>query len=42
MPRVEEEAKLKTDEYQQKLVDGISLGIDRYFNGDFENKGALD
>lgn len=38
----EEEAKLKTDEYQQKLVDGISLGIDRYFNGDFENKGALD
>lgn len=29
----EEEAKLKTDEYQNKLAEGLSLGIDRYFDG---------
>lgn len=26
-----EEAKLKTDEYQYKIVNGIALGIDKYF-----------
>lgn len=27
----EEEARLKTEEHQKKLVEGLSLGIDRYF-----------
>ena len=29
----EEEAKLKTEDHQNKLVEGLSLGIDRYFEG---------
>lgn len=29
----EEEVKLKTEEHQNKLVEGLSLGIDRYFEG---------
>lgn len=28
----EEEQKLKTDEYQNKIVEGIKCGIDRYFS----------
>ena len=30
----DEEARLKTDEHQQLLVDGIVKGIEQYFNGD--------
>ena len=29
----EEEAKLKTEDHQNRLVEGLSLGIDRYFQG---------
>ena len=30
----DEEAKLKSDEHQNLIVEGISNGIDKYFNGD--------
>lgn len=30
----EEEQKLKTDEYQSKIVDGIKCGVNRYFDKD--------
>ena len=33
-----EEAKLKTDEHQNLIVEGISKGIDRYFENNIENK----
>ena len=33
----EEEAKLKSEEHQNLVVDGISLGIDRYFNENSNN-----
>lgn len=29
----EEEAKLKTEDHQNRLVEGLSLGIDKYFQG---------
>ena len=30
----DEEAKLKSDEHQNLIVEGISVGIDKYFDGD--------
>ena len=33
----EEETKLKSEEHQNLIVDGISLGIDRYFNENSNN-----
>ena len=33
----EEEARLKSEEHQNLIVDGISLGIDRYFNENSNN-----
>ena len=38
----DEENKLKTDEYQQQLVLAISLGVERYFKGEFDEKGILE
>lgn len=35
----EEETKLKSDEHQNLIVDGISLGVDRYFD---ENSNNVD
>ncbi len=37
----EEEIRLKTDEHQYKIVQGISNGINKYFEGNFEKKGVL-
>ena len=37
----DEEIKLKTDEHQYKIVEGISNGINKYFENGFEKKGVL-
>lgn len=37
----EEEVRLKTDEHQNLIVEGISNGIDRYFDKDIENNNEL-
>lgn len=33
----DEEARLKSDEHQNLIVEGISNGIDKYFEGDINN-----
>ena len=38
----EEELRLKTEEHQDKIVEGISKGIDKYFEGNGEKKGVLE
>ena len=38
----DEESRLKSDEHQNLIVEGISNGIDKYFEGDINKKAVIE